>query len=236
MLIEINFHCFKYEHRMCWMLSSILQQIGDKPDIVVSISYLPNTGNPPTEECIKFFREKGLNIIDVPVQPGQEGNRAIARNTRAKETKADWIIFADGDMVYHKEFFADLQTKLQKDPHMSCDKVIGADRHSLNIEFCTKYFNEDTRQYPCVIEDVAELVCKWPLFRLSGKHIAPGYFQLANVQAIKNKGGIYSNRCVDRGRNCKTDRLFRFHMGGVLPIHLHPMFHLNHDRTDGIQR
>ena len=236
MLIEINIHIYLYQHRMCWMLSSILQQIGDKPNIVVSISYLPNNGNPTTESCIKFFREKGLNIIDIPLEANQAENRAIARNIRAKETQADWIIFADGDMVYEKGFFADLKTKLLQEPFVSCDKVIGADRHSLNIEYCTNYFNEDKREYPCVIENVANLVSVWPIWRIGGKDIAAGYFQLANVKAVKDKGGKYSWKSVDHGRCTKSDRMFRIHMGGRVPIDLLKQYHLNHDRSNGIQR
>ena len=121
------------------------------------------------------------------MEPGQESIRVLARNIRAKETQADWMIWADADMVYHKEFFADLKNKVSQEPVLSCTQVMGADRHSLNIPFCVNYFNEDKREYPCIIDNVAELVSTWPDWRFGGKHIAAGYFQLANVQAIKNK-------------------------------------------------
>ena len=136
MLVEIAVACHLFQRRLVWMLSSILQQVGDKPDIVVSISYVPNNGIPTTEDCIRFFREKGLNIIDVVMEPGQESIRVLARNIRAKETQADWMIWADADMVYHKEFFADLKNKVSQEPVLSCTQVMGADRHSLNIPFC----------------------------------------------------------------------------------------------------
>ena len=239
MLVEIAVACHLFQRRLVWMLSSILQQVGDKPDIVVSISYVPNNGIPTTEDCIRFFREKGLNIIDVVMEPGQESIRVLARNIRAKETQADWMIWADADMVYHKEFFADLKNKVSQEPVLSCTQVMGADRHSLNIPFCVNYFNEDKREYPCIIDNVAELVSTWPDWRFGGKHIAAGYFQLANVQAIKNKGSVYSNRCGGDdilNRHCKSDRQFRIHMGGRVPIDLLAQYHLNHSRQPNVQQ
>ena len=105
MIIEVAIHNYNYERRMNWMLSSILQQSGNIPEIITSISYLPNHGNPTTESCIDYFNNQGLKIIKVPVNQGEESNRAIARNLRAKNSKADWILYADADMVYSINFF-----------------------------------------------------------------------------------------------------------------------------------
>ena len=113
MKLEICIHCHNYQHRLCWMLSSILQQKGNPPEIEVSISYLPDTGSPKTEAVIDFFREKGLKIIPIELKEGQEKNRAIPRNIRAKNTKADWILFADCDHVYSPYFFDDIKKKLE---------------------------------------------------------------------------------------------------------------------------
>ena len=236
MKLEVAIHCHNYQHRLSWMLSSILQQQGDKPDIVVSISYLPKSGDPNTEEVIKFFREKGLNIIAVELEDGQQQNRAIPRNIRAKETEADWILFADCDMVYDKLFFEDVKKQLESDRYKDETKVIGADRHSLDIPFCIKFFEEDKNQYPCEIENVSEVVSKWPVQWVHGRKIAAGNFQLARVEAIKEKGGIYSGRRRDYWRRTKSDRQFRTHMGGRVPMAVLPQYHLNHDRKLGVQR
>lgn len=230
MKLEINIHCYNYQHRMCWMLSSILQQEGDAPEIVTSISYLPNSGDPTVESCIDFFKSKGMNIIGLPLNSGEESNRAIARNIRAKNTKADWIIYADSDMVYSKNFFSELKKKLESDEYKNEKRVIGADRHSLGIDFCIDYFDKDTRKYPCVVENVNEIVSTWPVWKIRGKGRAPGNFQLASVQAIKEKGGIYSPVVRDLWRATKSDRVFRIHMGGNVGMDLPPQYHLNHRR------
>lgn len=230
MKLEICIHCHSYQHRLCWMLSSILQQEGDIPDILVSISYTPENGNPKTREVTDFFREKGLDILDVELSEKEAPNRAIPRNIRAGATEADWILFADADMVYHKNFFEDLKKKLESDEYKDETKVMGADRNSLSIPFCIKYFEEDTRAYPCLIEDVAEIPKDWPSRGTRGRGIAAGYFQLARVEAIKDRGGVYSGRKRDVWRSTKSDRQFRVHMGGRRPIDVLPQYHLNHDR------
>lgn len=212
------------------MLNSILQQKGDIPDIEISLSYAPNNGNPTTEKVIDFFREKGLKIIDVVLTEEQAPNRAIPRNMRAKETEADWILFADSDLVYDPYFFEDIKKKLETDAYKNETCVLGADRHSLKDDFCIKFFEEDKKEYPCIIPDVAKEASKFPVKWIRGKRIAPGFFQLARVQAIKDRGGVYSGRKRDVWRSTRSDRQFRVHMGGRRPIEVLPQYHLNHDR------
>jgi len=221
------------------MLSSILQQKGDVPEILISISYTPENGNPKTREVTDFFRENGLNILDIELDPKDAPNRAIPRNMRAGDTEADWILFADSDMVYDPMFFDDIKKKLESDDYKNETKVLGADRHSLDIPFCIKYFEEDERTYPCIVENVAEIPKDWPKKWISGKNTCAGYFQLARVEAVKDKGdvqkdgtkiGRYCHRLRDVWRRTKSDRQFRCHMGGRKPLAVLPMYHLNHDR------
>lgn len=228
--IEINIHCYNYQRRLTWMLSSILQQNGNMPNITISISYTPNNGDPTTEEVIKFFRDKGLSIVEIVLTPEQVSNRAIARTLRAKETHADWILYADGDLVYDPNFFADLKEKLDSEKYKDGDKVFGADRYSLNDKFCIEYFEKDDRKYPCEIENVVDIAKAWPVKWVSGKGTCAGYFQLARVSAIREKNVSYSNRPRDHWRQTKGDREFRINMGGRVPIEVLPIYHLNHDR------
>ncbi len=235
--LEICINCYNYQHRLCWMLSSILQQEGDIPNILTSISYVENNGNPSTEEVIEFFREKGLNILGMPLTFDQIKNRSVSRNMRVKDTKADWILFADSDIVYDNHFFADIKSQLEKDPFKNEKKVIGANRYSLDISFCIEYFEKDCRTYPCNVENVIDIANKFPVKHFHGGGRAPGYFQLANVEAIMEKGGIYCGTKRDLWRRTKSDRGFRIQMGGVVEMKTKPMYHLNHDRGDeNIQR
>lgn len=212
------------------MLSSIVQQKGVVPNITVSISHQPKTGDPSCDEVIDFFRHKGLNIVEVQLSEKEVNNRSIPRNIRVKETKADWILFADSDIVYSPYFFDDIQKKLDTDERRNETKVFGADRHSLDIPFCIKYFDEDTRTYPCEVKNVSSICEEWPVKWVRGANTAAGYFQLARVEAIKGKGGIYCGTKRDHWRRTKSDRGFRIQMGGRLPLSVLPQYHLNHDR------
>jgi hypothetical protein len=212
------------------MLSSILQQKGDVPNIVVNISYSEGNGDPTTEEVCEFFKKEGLNIKQTVIPEKKVHNRAVARNQQVAETEAHWMLFADSDMVYDPYFFDDLQKQL-KGRLKDVQKVMGADRVSLNIPFCIKHFENDKTKYPCVIKDVANITRKWPVKWVMGKRTCAGYFQLASVHAIKTKAkGKYVGRARDYWRGTRSDRGFRCRMGGRQPIDVKPQYHLNHDR------
>ncbi len=229
MTLEICIHTFHYQRRLCWMLSSILQQKGDIPKITVNISHTDNDGDPTTEQVCNFFREKGLVIKETKVTKEQVHNRAIARNMQTKATESHYLLFADSDMVYDSCFFEDLKKQLLT--NLSKETMaMGADRISLNEAFCIKYFEEDKTKYPCEIPDVASICAKFPVKWVTGRHVVPGNFQLASVRSIKNRGGIYTGRSRDYWRATRSDRGFRCQMGGRVPIRAKPQWHLNHDR------
>jgi hypothetical protein len=228
--IEICIHCFNFQRRLTWMLNSILQQTGDIPNLIINISHTDNDGTPTTDEVCRFFRDKGLNIKELLMDKDKVHNRAVARNIQIKETMADYILFADSDMVYEPLFFADLKKQLQSNLKNE-KKVMGANRISLNDSFCIDFFKKDKSIYPCVIPDVAQVLSKFPVKWVVGKFVAPGNFQLASVRAIKEKGSIYSGRQADVWRMTRSDRQFRNYMGGNVPINVLKMFHLNHERN-----
>ena len=231
--IEICIHCHRYQHRLCWMLSSILQQQGNAPNLNVNVSFCPDDGNPTTKEVCDFFRKSGLNMYETVLTPKEVPNRSIGRNRQVKqviETKrAEWMLFADSDMVYDNHFFEDIQMQLNG-KYKDVTKVIGADRISLNIPFCIKYFEDDEREYPCVVSDVAEIASQWPVKWVTGKTKCPGNFQLASVDAIIKNGGVYTKRSRDVWRSTRSDRGFRAQMKGHCSMNVKPQYHLNHDR------
>ncbi len=237
MELEICIHCVAYQRRLCWMLSSILQQKGDIPNITINLSYAKDEGDPKTIDVIDYFTKKGLKIIPLELTEGQGKNRAIARNIQTKNAHSDWMLFADCDHVYDPYFFEDIYKQLLTDKYKNETKVIGADRYSLDIPFCVDYFEKDENIYPCEIDNVADIVSTWPVMYVSGKRIAAGNFQLANVKAIKEQGGIYSGRSRDGGRCFKSDINFRKRMGGRVAMDVKKQYHLNHNRDlDNVKR
>lgn len=224
-----------YQRRLCWMLSSILQQKGDIPNIIINISHTEDDGNPTTSEVCDFFRKKGLNINEVLVYKEDVSNRSLARTRQLEETTSDFILFVDSDMVYATDFFEDLgkqlETNLANEP-----KCMGADRVSLDIPFCTEYFNDDKdkNQYPMVIENVADIVDKWKIYYVKGKNKAAGYFQLANVKLLKERNISYGLAKKDGLRRYRADRYFRVNLGGICPIETKKQYHLNHSRDNEV--
>lgn len=228
--LEICIHTFRYQKRLCWMLSSILQQKGDIPNIIVNISHCSDDGNPTTEEVCKFFREKGLNIVETIVTKEEVCNRAIARNKQATATKADWVLFADSDMVYSEFFFDDLQKQLRRDLR-DVQLVMGADRTSLDEKFSIKFFEEDKGVYPRVIESPSDIASKWPVKWKTGRGTAPGNFQLVNGNVLRGKAkGKITDMPKDFWRNTRGDRALRVRLGGRKAIEAKNQYHLNHDR------
>ena len=235
--IEICIHTYRYQRRLTFMLSSLLQQKGDVPNLIINISHTDNDGDPTTKAVCDFFREKGLNIVETLVTPEEISNRALARNKQSTATTADWILFADSDMVYAEYFFDDLQKRL-KTIYKDVQLVMGADRHSLDDQFCIKYFEEDKTIYPCVIEGVAKKCSDFKLKWITGSGTAAGNFQLISGKVLKEKcGGKVTDRPGDFWRRTKGDRALRIRAGGRQAIKTLNQWHLNHDRgNEFIQR
>ena len=239
--IEIAVTCTWFQHRLCWMMSSLLQQKGDIPELIFNVAYPENNGDPTTEEVCAFFKDQGLNIREIKY-PDMEviQYRGLARNEQLKQATAEWILFADTDMTYSPFFFEDLGKQLMGELKDET-KCISAGRVSLDKDYCKTYFNVgDPNEYPCVIEKAGELE-HWPIYQLS-RNVGAGYFQLANRQSVMNNfGGLYVDPSENRdwgwlnGRKMQkanSDKQFRRRIGGVKKIKTKPQYHLNHERDN----
>ncbi len=239
MKVEIAISCVWFQRRLCYMLSSIAQQI-NPPELIVSVAYLPNNGKPNTESVCALFKSQ-LNIKEVICTPEEMPYRGMVRNRQLKDSSADWMLLADTDMVYHQLFFNDLQKKLEGDLKNET-KCISASRISLDQKFCVDFFNQNPERYPLIIPNVADEVAQFPINRGHGRgvgkdgvtrNVGAGYFQLANVENLrKNHNGVYwraEGRC-DPSWGYKSDRQFRKMVGGTCPIQTLPQYHLNHER------
>lgn len=230
MTIELAIQCYFYQIRFCWMLSSIVQQINNNINLTITCSYLKDKqdGVPCNIDVIDFFRNKGLNIIGYEYPMAKMLNRSYFRNDRAKNTKADWIIFADSDMLYDPNFFNDLETQLQLSKYQNETRVMGSDRISLHKSesenFLKSYLSYSN---PFYVDNVVEKIQHISIINIGGGRVAPGYFQLINGDAIR-KLGKYSNK--HNGFN--ADVSVRKLMGGNTKINLKPQYHLNHFRNN----
>ena len=237
--IEIAVTCTWFQHRLCWMMSSVLQQTGNIPDITFCVAYPKNNGNPTTEKVCDFFESKGLKIRRIPYDDMEIIQyRGLVRNEQIKQSDCQWMLFADSDMTYSPLFFEDLSNQLTGRLKNEC-RVISASRISLDKNYCKDFFNtEDKREYPCIVDKAGELE-DWPIFQIS-KNCGAGYFQLINRQyIIDNLDGLYviPSECKDRswegkGQKALSDVQFRSRVGRLRRIKTMPQYHLNHERDN----
>lgn len=245
--INIAVMCSNYQKRLCWMLSSILQQKGKIPRLVFSVAYPSNEGTLTTESVCSTFMKKGLDIREQKYpMPKDVNKRGLTRNRQLAECDCEWILYSDCDMAYDPYFFEDLGNQLEGKLGKMTNKCMSSSRLSLDIPHCVNYFNTvDKRDYPCVVNNVADEVSKWPVWQISQPWPGAGYFQLANVKHIRdNLGGLYvrPEDCADwswedRWSKMKSDRQFRIRMGGldnIIPVTTKPQYHLNHERDKDV--
>ena len=240
--IEIAVSCSLFQRRLCWMASSLLHQVGTVPKLTFSVAYPKNNGNPTTESVCSFFKGKGLDVKEFPYEDERAIQyRGLVRNAQLAASAADFMLFADSDMVYSQGFFAALGKMLEGELKDET-RCISASRVSLGKEKSISFFNsEDKTVYPSFIENPAEIVSTWPVFQIS-RNCGAGYFQLVNVASVRRlHGGLYVDpqECAYRAEfddihKTSSDRQFRSRVGGLKRITLPPQFHINHTRDNEV--
>jgi len=166
------------------MLSSMMQQ--DLPEdmhISMSVAYVSGTGNPETEAVIDTFRKEGMDVRGVPYPNIDEFQyRGWTRNKQLDECDADWILFADCDMVYPPNFFKVMYEQLNLDKYKDNPHCLHSRRFSTTLDETEALVNK--YKYPCVIPDTCGQIKVLPGKKKS--NIGAGFCQLANVEILKN--------------------------------------------------
>jgi len=238
MHIQVAVQCHYYQKRLCWMLSSMLRQALPKNmHISMSIAYVEGTGNPSTEEVIDYFKEQGLDVKGVSYPDTTEFQyRGWTRNKQLEQCDADWILFADCDMIYPPNFFNVAYTQLQLDKYKDNPHCLHSGRYSTTLNETEDLVN--SYEYPCVIENTTNLVQYLP-----GKHMAnigAGFCQLVNVKLVKESDTPYYcepgkkiDYSYDKFHKTKSDQRFRRRLGREkIPLPL--QYHLQHLRDNEV--
>jgi hypothetical protein len=224
------------------MLSSILQQKprtrgAGLPELCVTLAYVEDSGDPTTEAVIETFREAGLDIKAHAYEDKSEFQyRGYTRNRALADTDADYILWADTDMVYPPTFFGQLGYLLRTE-YKNCPNCMYSRRFSTTLEE-TEALVDDTERwdYPCVIPNVWDLANELPGVKKS--NIGAGYMHLAHVQnLVDNHEGFYVKPGSSNDYNwdkkfpkCKSDQQFR-RMIGKQALPLPMQIHLQHVRA-----
>lgn len=117
--IEIVSHCWQYAHLLAYQLSSLVNFPPTRARVHMTVFHaLEDTG---TAAMLGYF-----GAIEVPgvswnwqaVPRGELFRRAIGRNRIARSTTADWVWYADCDILFHRGCLDSLSEALQgrRDP------------------------------------------------------------------------------------------------------------------------
>ena len=112
--LEIVTHCWQYSHLLSFQLSSLLHFPPTKLRVIFTVFYAREDEG--TQALLDHF--EGLNLervqwnwCDLP--RAELFRRSIGRNRAALESRADWIWFADCDLVFHESCLDVLAEALQ---------------------------------------------------------------------------------------------------------------------------
>ena len=102
--LEIVSHCWNYSHLLTYHLSSFVNYPPTKIEVTATVFY--SKEDKDTQITLNFFGEMNIQNVSWNWQPlpkEQLFRRSIGRNKAALATKANWIWFADCDLIFHKD-------------------------------------------------------------------------------------------------------------------------------------
>jgi hypothetical protein len=116
MQLDVVTHCWRYSRLLTYQLSSFLLNPTTRTNVSVTVFCAEPDEDPDTWEVLKFFSQQpavaGVRFQWRPLEKPNLFRRAIGRNMAALETKADWVWFADCDMVFGRDSLDSLNETL----------------------------------------------------------------------------------------------------------------------------
>ena len=239
--LTISIQCHNFQKRLCFMLSSLLEQT-DK-DFIIDISYLKNNGNPSTESVIDFFNKKGLIIKETVYNDLDRFQyRGLTRTDQMERCDTDFLLFADTDMVYNFKMIENLKDIINNDDSfVKYNGIMTCGRYSQPNDKINKtnfLVNSYVIDKPMYIEGVWDVVDS-KLEKIGRKNVGAGFWQLINFNECDHKNYyVKDNECRDMGwtngfQKASSDIQFRKRIGcnKKMPKWFSEnQIHLNHNR------
>ena len=241
MTLTLAVFCHNFEHRFCWMLSSLLQQKPCGVQLTVDVGYVRGTGSPSCAQVLDFFEGQGLRVKHTAYDKADTHlyqRRGLVRNAQLEACDTEWITFGDCDMGVRSAILETIETIIQSLSPAHAKMMLTCARYSTvkPSDATDALIGEHT--YPCVVPDAFDRA--WALPKSKKSNIGAGYCQIANVANVReNHKGLYVD--PDRNRDydwhkfwkTKSDRRFRS-MLGRLRVPLPPFIHYQHVRDNEI--
>lgn len=111
--IEIVSHCWNYSHLFAYQLQSLVNHAPNNMTITLTGFY--SIEDQDSVALVEHFKQRQVPNVTwnfIPLSTPDLLRRAIGRNQAAKKTKADWIWFADCDLLFGEDTFESLQEQL----------------------------------------------------------------------------------------------------------------------------
>jgi len=112
--LEIVSHCWRYGHFLTYQLSSLVNHRTDKFDITMTVFHVAD--DKVVTGVLDYFGRMEVPGVTWNWQalPKEKlFRRTIGRNMAAKSTEANWIWFADADIIFHENCLDTLADLLQ---------------------------------------------------------------------------------------------------------------------------
>lgn len=236
MKVEIAVTCHFFQKRMSWMISSLVQQQGEIPEIVFNAAYAIDTGEPSTQEVLNFFSRRTcgrpITFKHTPyIGTSELQYRGLVRNRQLAHSDADFMFFSDCDMLFGPHWFSKLLPVLEANKDET--RMMYTGRYSTDIAESNTLV--DKYSYPAIIPHAFDTVSELPMARR--RNCGAGFCQIVSVPAMReNHEGLYvhPSKCRDlswekKYQKARSDITFRRTVGKKR-IDLPYLVHLNHIR------
>lgn len=112
--IEVVSHCWRYAHLLAYQLSSLVNFPPTRARVRMTVFHASEDTR--VRALLEYF-----GAIEVPgvtwnwqaLPPGELFRRSIGRHRAARSTPADWVWFADCDILFHRDCLDTLADRLQ---------------------------------------------------------------------------------------------------------------------------
>jgi hypothetical protein len=112
--VEVVSHCWQYAHLLAYQLSSLVNFPPTRVRVRMTVFHAVEDAR--VRDLLAYF-----GAIEVPgvtwnwqaLSPGELFRRAIGRNRAARGTPADWVWFADCDILFHRDCMDTLADRLE---------------------------------------------------------------------------------------------------------------------------
>jgi hypothetical protein len=112
--IEVVSHCWQYAHLLAYQLSSLVNFPPTRARVRMTVFHAVEDAR--VRDLLAFFGAiavPGVTWNWQPLPPGELFRRSIGRNRAARSTDADWVWFADCDILFHRDCMDTLADRLQ---------------------------------------------------------------------------------------------------------------------------